>query len=123
VVNLKGRISRWEIFWRPQAWPQRWGHLHKNFHEPTQGIAKYFFTDRYLWAGSRMVGFIEGKVAEAMAQFIEDSRVTYPYLDHYRLIRGPNSNTYVQWVLKHFPDSHLRLPWNSFGKGVHVPDL
>ncbi len=23
----------------------------------------------------------------------------------------------VQWILDRFPESKLRLPWNSFGKG------
>ncbi len=51
-----------------------------------------------------------------MVECIENSPHNYPYCGHYSYI-GPNSNTYVQWVLDAFPESGLKLPWNAFGKG------
>ena len=118
VVNRKGIISRWEVFWIPQEWKTRWGHLHKNFYSPLQGIAKFFFTEKYLWGNGRLLGYVEGdsgSLASQMADFIENSPQSYPYCHTYSL-KGPNSNTYVQWVLNKFPQSNLCLPWNSFGK-------
>lgn len=117
VVNRKGSVSRWEVFWQPQKeWKARWGHLHKDFYEPTQGIAKYFFSEKYLWKG-RSQGYVEGDVARRMADLIEASPEAYPYCDRYSL-KGPNSNTYVEWILAQFPESNLRLPWNSFGAAL-----
>ena len=118
VVNEKGKISRWEVFWRPQNdWPERWGHIHKNFYSPTEGISKYFFSEKYLWKkGTKLLGHVEGDMAQNMIKFIETSPKTYPYSNRYSL-KGPNSGTYIQWILERFPESKLRLPWNSFGKG------
>ncbi len=119
VTNRRGVISRWEIFWRPQPdWQLRWGHLHKNFYSPTQGISKFFFSEKYFWATSSLLGLIEGdenSIAHEMLEFIENSPNKYPHCNQYSLA-GPNSNTYVQWILDHFPKSDLVLPWNAFGK-------
>lgn len=51
-----------------------------------------------------------------MSEFIERSPDTYPHCNQYAF-RGPNSNTYAQWVLNQFPESGFSLPWNAFGKG------
>ncbi len=120
VVNRIGKITRWEIFWRSPKWETSWGHLYKDYHAPTEGIAKYFFSEKYLWQkGIKLVGYAEGELARQMAEVIESSPETYPYCYRYSLV-GPNSNTYVEWVLKKFPDAKLRLPWNSLGKNKHV---
>ena len=118
VVNRRGVVSRWEVFWRPQEWEARWGHLHKDFYTPLQGIAKFLFTEKYLWGEVTLLGGIEGEensLAARMAECIENSPHTYPYCYTYSL-PGPNSNTYVQWVLDQFPESGMQLPWNAFGK-------
>ncbi len=118
VVNKRGVVSRWEVFWRPTRGEESWGYLHKDFHTPTQGIEKFFFLKKPFWGPGKLVGYVEGdeqSVAGQMANFIEASPKTYPYRDTYTLT-GPNSNTYAQWVLNKFPQSGLRLPWNCFGK-------
>ncbi|MBI5457830.1 DUF3750 domain-containing protein [Candidatus Kaiserbacteria bacterium] len=121
IVNQKGTISRWEIFWWPEKqWNLRWGHLHKDFYQPLEGIPLLFFLPRLLWPQHRLLGYIEGgddSIAARMADTIMNSFRTYPYCHQY-LLRGPNSNSYVQWVLDKFPDSGLRLPWNAFGKAA-----
>ncbi|MEA2701869.1 MAG: hypothetical protein QOE22_578 [Candidatus Parcubacteria bacterium] len=50
-----------------------------------------------------------------MVKSIEESSTTYPNKDTYSFT-GPNSNTYIQWILDQFPEAHMNLPWNSFGK-------
>lgn len=57
----------------------------------------------------------EGSLAAKMAEFIERSPETYPFKNQYRF-RGPNSNTYAQWILNHFPETGMALSWNAFGK-------
>lgn len=117
VINRKGKLSRWEVFWRQEEGAARWGHLHKDFYAPTQGIAKYIFSKKHFRKDVRLLGYVEGNLAERMADLIESSTQSYPYLHHYSL-KGPNSNTYAQWVIDRFPESNLKLPWNSFGKGA-----
>ncbi len=39
----------------------------------------------------------------------------YPYLKKYRLWPGPNSNTFVSWILEK-TNIKIKLPWNAFGK-------
>src|SRR3989344_5712675 len=60
VVNKKGAVSRWEIFWQPGKCPTSWKHLHKDFCPPFQGTAIFFFTERYLWKNVKMLGVVEG---------------------------------------------------------------
>jgi len=96
----------------------RWGHLHKDFYQPALGTQVFFFSQKPVWKEVTILGCIEGgegSPAHKMLECIEHSPLNYPYGTPYRL-RGPNSNTYVQWALDQFPDSGLRLPWNAFGK-------
>ena len=119
VMNKKGIVSRWEVFWSPSRNKTSWGHLHKDFFPPFQGIEMLFYPDTIYWPFVRLRGVVEGEegsLAHRMADYIEASASTYPYAHQYRL-RGPNSNTYIQWILDKFPDSKLHLPWNAFGKG------
>ena len=129
VINQKGKISRFGIASSNRVRAPNifgtienqghWEHLYKNFLPPWQGIRIFFFSWKFLWKG-RLLASIEGdegSVAQKMADFIEHSPEKYPYKDYYSLL-GPNSNTYVQWVLNHFPQISMRLPWNAFGKGV-----
>ena len=119
VVNQKGTISRWEIYWFvEQEWEMKSRHLHKDFYQPIQGIPILLFFPRLFWPQVSLLGYVEGgsgSVAERMADAIVNSFRTYPYCHQY-ILRGPNSNSYVQWVLDKFPGSGLRLPWNAFGK-------
>lgn len=119
VVNQKGAISRWEIFWRPEKWELRWGHLHRDFYpRHEQGIEMFPFSRKYFWGDGTLLGCVEGNegsMAHKMSETIVSTPRVYPYCDTYS-VTGPNSNTFVQWVLNQFPDSGLKLPWNAFGK-------
>jgi hypothetical protein len=129
VINRKGAVdrfgfgrgvgaTRYEVLFGTKLSHKSWGHLHQNLAAPSQGIAVFPFHSPFFW-GSTVRGYVEGgegSVAERMADFIDSSKETYPYNDTYAFT-GPNSNTYVQWVLDHFPESGMRLPWNAFGKG------
>ena len=50
-----------------------------------------------------------------LLQFIEKNSINYPYKNQYHLL-GPNSNTYPQWVLNHFPELKVKLPFLAIGK-------
>jgi hypothetical protein len=63
-----------------------------------------------------------GSLADRMGDFIEHSGEKYPYKETYSLF-GPNSNTFASWVLNQFPESEIKLPWNTFGKNYFVEKL
>ena len=78
---------------------------------------------KYYWEG-KLLGYIEGdenSTAKKVAEFIKNSKTIYPYCYKYSL-RGPNSNTYAQWVLDNFPEFKVTLPKNSIGKN-YAPHL
>lgn len=117
VVNRQGLVSRWEILSRNVDHELRWGQLYRDFFPPFQGLEILPYS-RYFWP-ARLLGEIEGQPAERMAEWIESSPVRYPFCDEYALW-GPNSNTFVQWILNEFPEFPARLPWNSFGRGYLI---
>ena len=118
VINNYGTLSRWEILFRTIDHPPCWGHLYKNFFPMFQGIEIFPYLEVFFWK-SRLLGQTEGAPAQNLAAFIERSPGAYPYLRRF-VITGPNSNTYIQWVLDHFPQFPAKLPWNAFGKGYPV---
>ena len=118
VVNERGEISRWEVLFRKIERETSWGHLYKNFFPPFQGIEIFPFLQKYFWKG-KLIGKIDGEVAERIAKFIKDSPNIYPYTEKY-FLSGPNSNTYAQWILNEFPDFKVKLPWNAFGKNFKI---
>ena len=119
VVNKKGSISRWEVLWKPEPHHAKtvWGHLTRDTLPPFQGLRVFHLSDQYFWRSS-LFKIIEGdetSVAAQMAEYIEQSPQTYPYKERYSF-SGPNSNTYVKWVIDRFPKLGIHLPWNAFGK-------
>ena len=121
VVNEKGQISRWEVLFRKIERETSRNHLYKNFFPPFTGIEIFPFLQKYFWQG-RLLGKIEDEVAERMAKFIKDSPGAYPYVEKY-FLSGPNSNTYAQWILNHFPEIKIELPWNAFGKNYKIKEF
>lgn len=97
-------------------------HFYINSLPPFSGINIIpFLMSKFLW-GAKLLGYIEGgenSMAKDLLNFIEKSKDTYPYHDKY-LLWGPNSNTYVQWVLDHFPEFIITLPWNCFGRKYKI---
>ena len=115
VINRHGLITRWEVLFRKRAGTTSWGHIHKNFLAPWNGLGILPYFERYFPYRSKILGFCEGEVAQRMADQIENSPNTYPYQSNFSLA-GPNSNTYAQWILDNSTETMLKLPWNSFGK-------
>jgi hypothetical protein len=128
VVNKKGTLFRSGVSWklksemRPELFKghpckECSGYLHKDAQPPLKGCGVLPFSYSLTWRG-RMVASICGEDARRMIEIIEGAYTNYPHRNIYRLL-GPNSNTYVQWVLDHFPNTALRLPWNAFGKACY----
>lgn len=120
VLNKKGTVSRWEVIFRKNK-DKSLGYLHIDDLPPFRGISILPFMNR-IFSKGRMLGYIEGEsgsVAEQIVNFVERSHTTYPYLNKYFLL-GPNSNTYIQWVLNKFPELKVKLSWHFIGKGYNT---
>jgi hypothetical protein len=118
VVNSNGVVSRWEVLFKKNSSNVEFGYIHKNYLPQASGIEIFPFTKKFLWQG-KLLGSLEGNAgseAERMVEFIENSSLSYLNKDKYSFF-GPNSNTYAQWVLSHFPGFKPKLPKNAFGKG------
>lgn len=103
VVDVDGRRDRWEVWQRPDVGGEcSWGHLHKNLKPADDGVG---------WGPSFAVAVFEGEDARRLRRRIERSPEDYPFCQAYRYWPGPNSNTYVQWLL-----AELELPAWAIGK-------
>ena len=61
-----------------------------------------------------------GSPTHKLYRLIEDDHLmSYPYkeITQYNMVAGPNSNSFVQWVIDQVPECQLFLPWNAWGKG------
>ena len=121
VINLKGKISRWE-FGRFKGSPHKNGiGVLNNFFENREGMNIYFWKSQPRF-NSKLVDFIEGddnSLASKMAHFIEEHSNSYHKKNEY-FITGPNSNSFVQWILNKFPEASMKLPLNAIGKGYKI---
>ncbi len=106
VIIRGNKKDRWEIWQNPDLSPGSWGHLHKNLMSPLAGVGNGDSWLKRSW--TRELG-------NYLAQTIEKSPIIYPYNHCYCYFPGPNSNTYVQWILNQTNCDH-RLSFKAIGK-------
>lgn len=70
------------------------------------------------WFGSApaLVADYRGEAAAALIPAIEAAAERYPFRDRYRVWPGPNSNTFVAWVIRQVPGLEVALPATAIGK-------
>lgn len=127
VVEHNSVASRFEVLGRtPLAKPAKvvQGYLYRNVLPPEIGLYILYATSATSGIGPRwktqkcgtVVGG-ENSVAHKMHKFFEEGTVKrYPYINTYNMTKGPNSNTFTQWVVDQFPDARLKLPMSAWGK-------
>lgn len=73
--------------------------------------------DRY-WYGRRpqLLQTLTGESAEKAIPQIEQAAADYPYADRYQLWPGPNSNTFIAYILRRVPELTVELPPHAIGK-------
>ncbi|MGB6976596.1 MAG: DUF3750 domain-containing protein [Gammaproteobacteria bacterium] len=73
--------------------------------------------DRY-WFDSRpwVVLELRGDAATAAMPQIDEAARDYPYQHEYHLWPGPNSNTFVAYIVRRVPELQVALPSNALGK-------
>lgn len=95
VVEDEERVTRWEVWQTANAITndigESWGHLHRDLMEPEKGVGG--------GRPSHKLDAWHGDAAVSLMERIYSSPRQYPWCGLYRYWPGPNSNTYVQWVL------------------------
>jgi hypothetical protein len=126
VTNDRGTVNRWDAWNFKERCKTSWGHLHLNLYKPLLGV-RVFHNKKADPDALRFKGHLfatveggAGSLAERMVKFVNSSNDTYPYLHEYRYFPGPNSNTYTQWIVSHFPECDVKIPWNAAGKGFGI---
>ena len=97
-----GAWRRWEVWQDPDG---PWGHVRKDLLPPATGVGGGPSWPLAEWQGDQARRLIE--VLNAPEQ--------YPHLHNYHYWPGPNSNTYVAWVL-HRAGIDYPLPLQAVGK-------
>jgi hypothetical protein len=75
------------------------------------------------WAGSRpwLVGELRGDAAARAIPKIEAAIASYPWPRIYRTWPGPNSNTFIAWILRSVPELGIEMPAEAIGKDYLPP--
>ena len=90
VVREDETETRWEIWQNRSVREPSWGHLHKNLMAPNRGVGN---------GDSWVIATWTDTEAQTLAHILKACPETYPHNYLYRYVPGPNSNTYVKWVL------------------------
>ena len=94
VIDDCGEQTRWEVWQTANVicndFGESWDHLHRDLLPPTQGVGN---------GAAYLLKVWNDDTAYQLIQRIRSSPVKYPWCSKYRYWPGPNSNTYVQWVL------------------------
>jgi hypothetical protein len=116
---------------QPRVVEPLFGNIYKNLLPPETGfliitISEYAERSTLPRWGTKAYTTCAGPIgspAHKLYDFIEDGGLlTYPYAQTYKMISGPNSNTFVQWVLKQVPGHGLSMPINAWGKAYRFDD-
>lgn len=70
------------------------------------------------WYGEppEMLFELRGKEAAEMIPHIQQAAKDYPYQNFYRLYPGPNSNTFIAYIIRHTPGITVEMPPHAIGK-------
>lgn len=125
VTESEDEINRFDVFGFKIERGERNGYVYKNFNPPFLGcpifsIGKYrFLQNRYRWKTKILYSF-EGEAgsdAEKVCTFLSQNYTNLPFTQKYRLLFGPNSNSFTQWVLDKIALNTYPLPRSAYGRG------
>lgn len=113
-------IHPW-ISWKKKTEPKytvaqvtAWG-LHSENHSSVS--IKQDIPDRY-WFGSEptLIFEVRGEKADQMIDQALELIKNYRYSDRYTIWPGPNSNTFVEYIIRYTPGATVELPPHAIGK-------
>lgn len=71
---------------------------------------------RWFGAEPTLIEELKGEKAEAAIPKIAAAAKAYPYQDTYRLWPGPNSNTFISYIIRNTDELGVELPPRAIGK-------
>jgi hypothetical protein len=125
IVQVYGaRAWSWRGYFAVHTWisTKEAGADHYKVHEVT-GWRRYVVNsrpdvpDRH-WYGARptLYADLRGPEAAGLIPDIEAAVQSYPWQEQYEAWPGPNSNTFVAWVIRETPGLDVALPSHAIGK-------
>lgn len=106
VVEEGGERHRWEVWQSADAGGRSAGHLHQDLKAPEADVGG---------GPSRVEAEWRGDEATRIAAVLSRCASDYPFCGRYFAWPGPNSNTFVAWVLARAGIEH-RLGWRGHGR-------
>jgi hypothetical protein len=104
VYDDAGACHRWEVWQTKNAGGTSFGHVHCDLKAPADGVGG---------GPSRIAMEWRGRDADRIASILRESP-SYPQRDRYRYWPGPNSNSFVAWVLAR-AGIRYALHWRGIG--------
>ena len=105
VVEEDAERHRWEVWQTADAGGTSAGHLHRDLKAPEADVGGGPSRVAARWGGEEA-----RRIAEVLSRCSED----YPFCGRYFPWPGPNSNTFVSWVLER-AGIEQRLGWRALG--------
>ena len=113
VTNEKGKMKRTEVLSHKNEKTKNYIWISKgSFSTP---MAMFPEDPELTYRYSKLIGLFEGDEARVIINFMKDIDRKYPGRDRYVYFPGPNSNTFVKWIIRSL-GLKLRLPPNAYGK-------
>jgi hypothetical protein len=106
TFDPSGACERWEVWQTQNAGGRSFGHLHCDFKGPGDGVGG---------GPSRVIAQWGGGDALNVLEVLKSAEQTYPFRECYLPWPGPNSNTFVAWVLLR-AGIEFALSWKAIGK-------
>jgi len=106
IKQAEGDVDRWEL-WQTAGGP--YGHVRLNLLSPEAGVGV---------GGTFVLHEWRGPTAATLIEIIVNESPRYPCRGDYRAYPGPNSNTYVQWMLDRAGVDY-QLPCAAVGAVYH----
>lgn len=74
--------------------------------------------DRY-WFGERpkLLADQRGDGVDDLIARVDAAARSYPWSDRYEAFPGPNSNTFIAWIINQVPEIKAELPFSAIGSG------
>lgn len=95
--------ERWEVWQNANAGGTSWGHVHKNLMPPDEDVGGGPYAIEMEWQGT----------AAQNIYAVLNAPTNYPHKDIYRAWPGPNSNTYIAWVIR-----QSKVPYDLEPRGI-----
>ena len=106
VCDEAGARHRWEVWQTADAGGTSYGHVHCDLKPPEANVGG---------GPTCLAAHWEGAEAERIAAVLNEAP-SYPWCRKYRYWPGPNSNSFVAWVL-HRAGIRYALHWKGIGEG------